>query len=138
MEKVFLTWNHIENFIDVLAIWIKTNPQIKIIYGLPRGGTIPGVLLSHKTGIKYSNDWPLLKHLYKQEEVLIVDDICDTGKTLEYYVNYGYPTVTLHYKEDAICKPSFFTSTIDKDTWILYPWERSDSAPIQDYLINKK
>jgi hypoxanthine phosphoribosyltransferase len=134
MNKLYLTWEDIENQITDLSEQIsKSQENIIAVYGLPRGGLIPAVLLSHKLGIKYVNEWPLLKHLYHPDNVLIVDDICDSGKTLKGYNNH--PTVTLHYKPSAITKPTFYSSTAEEDVWIVYPWENEDSHTIQDYKL---
>ena len=134
MNKLYLTWKDIENQITDLAEQIsKSRENIIAVYGLPRGGLIPAVLLSHKLGIKYVNEWPLLKHLYHPDNVLIVDDICDSGKTLKGYNNY--PTVTLHYKPSAVTKPTFYNNIAEEDVWIVYPWENEDSHTIQDYKL---
>ena len=134
MTKKYLTWNDIENQIDNLIQQIsKSNENIVAVYGLPRGGLIPAVLISHKMGIKYVNEWPLAKHLWHPDDVLIVDDICDSGKTLKGYTNY--PTATLHYKPSAVAKPTFYSDVADEDVWIVYPWENEDSHTIQDYKL---
>jgi hypoxanthine phosphoribosyltransferase len=134
MNKLYLTWEDIENQITDLAEQIsKSQENIIAIYGLPRGGLIPAVLLSHKLGVKYVNEWPLLKHLYHPDNVLIVDDICDSGKTLKGYNNY--PTATLHYKPSAVTKPTFYSDIAEEDVWIVYPWENEDSHTIQDYKL---
>ena len=44
---------------------------------------------------------------------------------------------TLHYKTSSIAKPEYFAEEIPEDFgWIVYPWEKEDSKPIQDYLDN--
>jgi hypoxanthine phosphoribosyltransferase len=134
MTKKYLTWEHIENQIADLAKQISESQEnIIAVYGLPRGGLIPAVLLSHKLGIKYINEWPLIKDLYHPDNVLIVDDICDSGKTLKEYNNH--PTTTLHYKPSAITKPTFYNDIVDENIWIVYPWENEDSHTIQDYKL---
>jgi hypoxanthine phosphoribosyltransferase len=134
MNKLYLTWEDIENQITDLAEQIsKSQENIIAIYGLPRGGLIPAVLLSHKLGVKYVNEWPLIKYLYHPDNVLIVDDICDSGKTLKEYNNH--PTATLHYKSLAVTKPTFYSDIAEEDVWILYPWENEDSHTIQDYKL---
>jgi len=134
MNKLYLTWEDIENQITDLAEQIsKSRENIIAVYGLPRGGLIPAVLLSHKLGVKYVNEWPLIKDLYHPDNVLIVDDICDSGKTLKEYNNH--PTATLHYKSSAVTKPTFYSDITEEDVWIVYPWENEDSHTIQDYKL---
>lgn len=133
MIKRYLSWQDIEDAVERLAINI-TNSEKKIvdIIGLPRGGLIPAVMLSHKLGI------PLLS---EEEEIeteegytLLVDDICDSGNTLQEYEEYEHIlTVTLHYKSSASVEPNFWWRLAPENEWIVYPWENKDSETIQDY-----
>ena len=130
MEKTFLSWTDIETAVESLAYQIRqSGEEIGAIVGLARGGLIPAVMLSHKLGI------PLVSEDHEAEGyLLIVDDICDTGNTLEYYVKYeGTLTATIHHKQAAIVKPDFYYSLVPQDKWIVYPWENKDSQTIQDY-----
>jgi len=52
MEKFYITWEEVEELVDLLAKQIaQSGYQIEYIFGLQRGGLIPAVLLSHKLGI---------------------------------------------------------------------------------------
>ena len=52
MEKIYLTWKDIEDAVTSLAHRIKESGiEITSIYGLPRGGLIPAVMLSHKLNV---------------------------------------------------------------------------------------
>jgi hypoxanthine phosphoribosyltransferase len=130
MEKRFITWDYIETAIDNIASQIKSSElDIQYIYGMPRGGLIPAVMLSHKLDI------PLLRvGMVLNNKVLIVDDICDSGLTLR---KYNLPTATIHTKETASIQPKFHYEIVDKD-WIVYPWEQKDSKTIQDYATKGK
>jgi hypoxanthine phosphoribosyltransferase len=71
---------------------------------------------------------------YGNGNILLVDDICDTGETLHPYA--GYPqihTVTIHYKKSAMIQPSFWWKEVTDNEWIVYPWEQTNSKTIQDY-----
>ena len=127
MEKRFLTWEYIDNAMSDLASKIKESGlTISSIYGLPRGGLIPAVILSHKLNV------PLFKTGFDVlvGSVLIVDDICDTGETLEKYTMF--PIATIHTKPTAIVQPTFHYEEIGTE-WIVYPWEQDDSETIADY-----
>jgi len=54
LNKRFITWKDIDNAVERLAINI-TNSKIEIaaVGGLPRGGLIPAVMLSHKLTIPF-------------------------------------------------------------------------------------
>lgn len=122
--KVYLSWDDIEILTDELCKKIvKSGIQITSVTGLERGGLIPAVLISHKLNIPYvySIDYT----------TLVIDDICDTGETLNKLVTPL--TAVLHHKPAAKHTPKFFAQEVG-DEWIVYPWERRDSEAIQDYL----
>jgi hypoxanthine phosphoribosyltransferase len=134
MEKIYLSWDEIEDAIESLAHQIKqSGKKIGSMDGLARGGLIPAVMLSHKLGIPFMNE-----NNNDEGYILIVDDICDTGETLEYYDIHDYIlTATIHYKQTATVKPDFYYSLAPQDKWIVYPWEQKDSKTIQDYKDSK-
>lgn len=67
--------------------------------------------------------------LEKFKKVLIVDDIIDSGKTIEKvmtllknsYPNIEFKVASLFYKEDALVRPDFTINKADK--WIDFFWE---------------
>ena len=127
--KEFVTWNVIDEAVTDIAFNIKnTNKDFKGVYGIPRGGLILAVMLSHKL------DLPLIMSKDELDEnSIIIDDIADTGKTLLDFTEYESYVVTIHEHEQSLIKPDY--SVLDKgDKWIVYPWETEDSEEIQDYL----
>ena len=126
MNKRFITWDYIETAIDNIASQVKSSElNIEYILGMPRGGLIPAVMLSHKLNI------PLFKTgMILDNKVLIVDDICDSGVTLQ---KYNVTTAVIHYKQSAKIEPNFYYSLTPEDKWIVYPWELKDSKTIADY-----
>jgi hypoxanthine phosphoribosyltransferase len=123
-NKIYLSWDDINVLVEDLCQIISTSGiQIKSVTGMERGGLIPAVMISHKLNIPYVTRI--------NGHTLIVDDICDTGKTLKKSV--GQYTATLHYKKTAIFTPDFYAKEVGTE-WLVYPWERSDSDAIQDYL----
>jgi hypoxanthine phosphoribosyltransferase len=135
MEKIYLSWEDVNNAVESLAHQIKnSNEHIEAITGLPRGGLIPAVLLSHKLGLPYVN---LFNDCEGHENVLVIDDICDSGETLKEYHQF-FTTATIHYKQLAVVKPDFYYSLAPEDKWIVYPWEQKDSKTIADYATKGK
>jgi len=123
-NKVYLSWDDINILVEDLCQTIAASgAEIKSITGIQRGGLIPAVMISHKLHI------PFVSRINK--DTLVVDDICDTGETLKNTI--GTYTATLHYKPTAIFTPDFYSKEVGTE-WIVYPWERSDSESIQDYL----
>jgi hypoxanthine phosphoribosyltransferase len=138
-DKIYCSWSTIDLLVDDLCGQIeKSDLKFKNIFGLQRGGLIPAVMVSHNLGI------PMTKGTISSE-TLIIDDICDSGVTLdEFYnkhqVNYAFPfnlkTACLHYKPNTSkFIPTFWSGQLETDDWIVYPWERDDAKAIQDYLI---
>ena len=129
MRRVHVGWKQIQEYLELAAKVnrLHTSYKIKNIYGPPRGGLIPAVILSHIL------DLPLVSKAYIREDTLIVDDICDTGETLKRYEADKCPTLTIHYKRSAIIEPTYWCMPVEEDEWIVYPWERSDAKTIADY-----
>lgn len=111
-------WNRFDSAIKTAASLYK-DKKIVGVYGIPRGGLCIAVTLSHYLNI------PLLD--LPQDNCLIVDDIYDSGKTLEKYKNYKNASYfVLISKKDPTWFDSFLiTKTED---WIIFPWENPSNA----------
>ena len=129
-SKIFITWLDVDILIQKLSYKItQEQPQVDSIMGLPRGGLIPAVMLSHKLGL------PLV--FEPTRKTLIVDDICDSGKTfMEITKDHPYNLFAcLHFKpHTSKFIPEIWGEKYEGDDWIVYPWERGDSHTLQDYL----
>ena len=135
--KEFISWEQYDDYIAKIFDWVDQLQRyqglnIGAVYGLPRGGLPVAVSLSHKLNL------PLLMDYYDRKivtdkQILVVDDIADTGHTLKGFENEHNVIVTLHFHEQSIVKPDFYCEE-KGDKWIVYPWERDDSEALQDYL----
>ena len=123
----------------------QSNFSPEIIFSINRGGCIPGVYLSHllniphyvidvqlrdqKNNINISN---LLESAKLERNILIVDDINDTGATFnfvknsltEYKGNFSY--ACLIENKSSNFKVDFKGKIIDKKinpNWVIFPWE---------------
>lgn len=119
MEKEYVTWDDVNQFVDMVDY--QTCRKVSGVYGLPRGGLILAVMLSHRLNV------PLL--MSPADNCMIVDDICDSGESLLHYVNnssghedHKYTIVTMYYKEGAAVQPDMYSCKKD-DKWIVFPWE---------------
>jgi hypoxanthine phosphoribosyltransferase len=86
------------------------------MYPIPRGGLPIAARLSHLL-----DDLQVIADANRiNYDTLIVDDISDTGKTLEPF--YDHPIGTLYYKKDTKVMPDFraFEKT---NKWIKFWWE---------------
>ena len=93
-NKIYLSWDDVEKSVDDLCNKIRFDQlNIDSVTGIARGGLIPAVLISHKLGLPYTD--VILPN------TLVVDDICDSGVTLEKAP--GVWTAVLHYKPHTSC-----------------------------------
>jgi uncharacterized protein len=117
-----LSWQEIEEYVDGIKRHALTLPSaVSGVYGVPRGGIIPAVLLAHLL------EKPLLAA--PSPQCIIIDDIADTGKTLEQFGRYhcspALITALVHRKSCTFASPLYFTPRIiDTDAWVIFPWER--------------
>ena len=132
-QKVFMSWGWVDHQIQVIANSIEDKNEFVAVTGVPRGGLIPAVMLSHKLGLKYI---PYQQAVSKRRPVLVVDDISDSGLTLTGVGNKGFITATLCVRYNTQYTPDYYGEEITDDRWIVFPWEENDSKPIQGYLDN--
>ena len=132
--KDFISWQVVDECVTEIAFHLKdTGKDFVGVFGIPRGGVILAVMLSHKLDIPYITEfWRV-----GDGDIVVIDDIADTGKTFQFYKEQPETKdahyVTIHEHERSIVKPDY--SVINKgDKWIVYPWETTDSEEIQDYL----
>ena len=124
VKKVYLEWSEIHELVNILCKKIITEyPIIDSVMGLPRGGLIPAVMISHELGLPYV--------IHPGKNTLVVDDINDTGHTLSKAP--GVYHAVLHHKPTSKFKPNFYAKEVGEE-WLVYPWEREDSEALPDYL----
>jgi uncharacterized protein len=137
-KKKYIKWKELDKQVSYLSKKIK---NVDYVVGIPRGGLILAVMMSHRLNIKHMT----IDHLEKLEEfdlninkknILIVDDISDSGHTLKHYKKQGYTTATLDVRNTTVTKPDYYCNWLETTDWIVYPWEKKDSKSIQDYLDN--
>ena len=95
------------------------NKRFEGVYGFPRGGIILAVALSHSLEI------PLLEK--PKNNTVIVDDIYDTGYTLE---KIKHLTGTETHVWISKKKPTWWNAFkyIKEKDWIIFPWENINTA----------
>ena len=114
-------WHEVVKYINEVANYYKDDKSITGVFGIPRGGLILAVLLSHKMNI------PLLAA--PCDNCIIIDDIADTGESLLHYdknssgsSRKNYHITTMFYRKGSVVVPEY-TLFEKKDDWIVYPWE---------------
>lgn len=97
----------------------RSKLNITSVYGVPRGGVPVAMLLASHLGLPVV-DTP-------NEYSLIVDDICDSGKTLARFPNHH--TATLYVSANCQKTPTFYMARAKH--WVEFPWEIGE-APGED------
>ncbi len=102
------------NLID----WSKYN----FIHPIIRGGICLSFELSTVSHLPIIWELSELSE-YEKSTTLIVDDICDSGATLEPFMRDGYDCAVLHYAGHSK-PPTYYAEK--SNGWMVYPWEESD------------
>tara|TARA_A100000172_G_scaffold78456_1_gene64051 strand:+ start:186 stop:590 length:405 start_codon:yes stop_codon:yes gene_type:complete len=128
-NKIQVSWWDMSDIIKDLAEKIPFEaPLIDSIYGIPRGGLIPAVILSHKLGL------PMVDIIGRN--TLVVDDMSDSGVTLSKMP--GQFTAVLFHKPHTSCfTPNVWSRLHEGDEWLVFPWEEFDAPAKQGYLQDK-
>jgi hypoxanthine phosphoribosyltransferase len=117
---VKMTWKEFDKAINILVEKIrkyeKETQSFKFIYGVPRGGLVVAVTLSHKL-----NKPIIMTEPTPNENVLVVDDIADSGNTLQQYKDFHIATI--FWKAKSTVSPDFYYRKIEETIWCEFPWE---------------
>lgn len=113
-------WNELYNLVEKLSEKVK-DKGYEYVYGIPRGGLVPAVILSHMLDI------PMFTHFEKDvvncnfnKNVLIIDDIADSGNTLK-KLHSSCDVAVIFLKCDCNYIPKYYA---EKTTsWIQFPYE---------------
>lgn len=147
-KKQHYSWDHFHTLVGEIKRKVQTTPNIIVSIG--KGGSIPGVILAEmfecnnlNLGLKsYKGKERGDIHEYqsikcfdglRDANILIVDDIADSGETLKYAVSKfrgngceKIQTASVFYKPCSKFKPDYFAEEVDETTWIVQPWEPTE------------
>ena len=141
------TWNQIYDMLLNQAQKIQNTPyKPDIIVAIARGGSVTARILTDLletaelatiqvqfyVDIAQTKEEPTLKQALNIQvtgkKVLLVDDIADTGKSLQFSKNYlqqqgaaQIKTATLYLKPQSITNPDFYEK--QTSNWIIFPWD---------------
>lgn len=163
---VITTWDYIYDLCRNVSNEIKDSGyDPEIIVALARGGWFGGRVLcdllglddleslkvEHYVGTASTGDeaevkYPIADRVVEERDVLIVDDITDTGKSLiqaKEYVSDLNPseikTATLQYLDTSKANPDFVGERLDEWAWIVYPWNFiEDMIDLIEQLMEKE
>ena len=144
-------YNEYFNLIDTLVSKIKDfrGCDFNCVIGLLRGGYVPSEAISRCLEIplviaklssyndKVQGEIELCDEIINKDlirgNVLIVDDLIDSGNTLKFFVNY----IKEHYNVDSVMtavlwnkevkrdiEPDFYSTLVPGNEWIVQPLEK--------------
>lgn len=118
-----MTYEEYNKAIDILAKQLINEP-INSIYPVPRGGYYPAIRLSKILEI------PIVTEI-TSSSTLIVDDICDSGKTMSRYESNKKAVVFCRKKSEK--KVNFIGLFANEGEWIKFPDEAENG--IEDHIV---
>lgn len=138
MDKLIITWDDYQAMVEKMGDYYRPKHLSRIV-GLSRGGLTLGVSLSHQLGVPFSplvwqtrdmrKEQDVMQLLKLEQEVdmrrtLFVDDICDSGKTIN-QINEIVDNIrwaTLINKIPGMV--DYSCMEVQDDRWIEFPWEK--------------
>jgi adenine/guanine phosphoribosyltransferase-like PRPP-binding protein len=146
-EKIVCSWEDFDQHITNIERQLLTDDWTPdYIVGVKRGGLIPAIALSHRFNkplimmscqLRDSTDNNVrlyeVNELNKNSNILIVDDICDSGKTFHSILDelriHGFKfarTCALFFNVSQNFCVHYKSINIDRTKdkrWIFFPWE---------------
>lgn len=145
MKKTYLSWAEINNQVSCIIQQIAVdNWKPEVIVGIARGGLYPALLLSNYYNVpmevvkcQYRDgdaSYSITGELDSNKRILVIDDINDTGATLDRIQQEWGPLwssrvkVAVLYDNESsnFNEVDYSAVTINKanqDEWIVYSWE---------------
>jgi len=147
-EKGFhVSWDQIHRDARALAWRLDgrgpMNGAWKAVVGITRGGLVPAMIVSRELDIRVVDTISVKSYSHQSQTeaavtkspqadlmgdgtgILVVDDLVDTGKTLE-LVRRLYPNAhfaTVYAKPSGRPMVDTYITEVSQDTWIFFPWD---------------
>lgn len=155
-KKVYYSWHDVERQVQSIVRKLHLDRWYPdYVVGITRGGAVPATLMSHYLGVPMYplqvclrdngitvSDTALAEDAAQGKNILVVDDINDSGATLD-WISRDWQSVTGADKWQSIAHHSvkfatlldnvnsdftvdYSATTIDKvqnPVWVVFPWE---------------
>ena len=171
-EKLIISFDEYTKIVEKLAILIHKNYKPTVLVGIMRGAapildilsrilklptayiviqSYSGDGLEDKQGrLMFAREISSLAESKDYKKVLLVDDLSDTGltlnKSIEWLRNYGptrdfieeVKTACLWKKKSSTFEPDFCPIKLDSDPWIVQPTEHYEELSIEEIIEKNK
>lgn len=138
-----VSWADFYRDAKALAWRLNGKKKWKGMVAITRGGLVPAAIISRELDLKWIDTvciasydksdaqkeaevFKAISEAEESENIIVIDDLVDTGKTLE-IVRKMLPQA--HYAA-IYAKPAgqpmidTFVTEVSQDTWIVFPWEK--------------
>lgn len=113
---VYISWKEIHEYVEYLAKFLPTKCSI---WPVMRGGyPVASLLIQVRSGIE------IRRSLYPYPDDIIVDEICDSGHTLQVYQQTTNKVAVLFLRANAIITPNWYVKNITHKDYLIMPWEK--------------
>ena len=171
-EKLIINFDEYTNIVEKLAIQIHQNYKPTVLVGIMRGAApildilsrilklpIAYIVIQSYSGegmedqqgqLMFAREISSLAESKDYNKVLLVDDLSDTGltlnKSIEWLRNYAptknyikeVKTACLWKKKSSTFEPDFCPVKLDSDPWIVQPTEHYEELSIQQIIKRNK
>jgi len=171
-DKLIITFDEYNKIVEKLAILIHNTYKPTVLVGIMRGAapiidilsrilklpiayiviqSYSGEGMEDKQGqLMFARDISSLAEDKDFDRVLLIDDLSDTGltlnKSIEWLKNYGptknfineVKTACLWKKKSSTFEPDFCPVRLDHDPWIVQPTEHYEELSIEEIIERNK
>ena len=171
-DKMIVGWDEYKNIVEKLAVQIHNNYDPTVLIGIMRGAApiidilsrilklpIAYIVIQSYSGqgmedqqgrLMFAREISSLANDKDFKKVLLIDDLSDTGltlnKSIEWLKNYGptknfieeIKTAYLKKKKSSSFEPDFCPIKLDSDPWIVQPTEHYEELSIEEIIRKNK
>ena len=171
-DKLIITFKEYNKIVEKLAIEIHKNYNPTVLVGIMRGAApiidilsrilklpIAYIVIQSYSGkgmedqqgqLMFAREISSLASNKDFQKVLLIDDLSDTGltlnKSIEWLKNYGptknfikeIKTACLWKKKSSSFEPDFCPIKLDSDPWIVQPTEHYEELTIEEIMKKNK